>query len=409
MSTIPYQLGIVDINGCNRKHLRIRMYRLNEEQSKVVELVRKIADAEIAPHAADVDARGRFPREGLDALGRAGFLGLNIPKENGGMGQGLRVASAVLDEIAQRDASLAMVYKMHLCGCAAYIAYPQTGEMFFPQVVAGKHLSTLAWSEPGSRSHFWAPASQAVEQDGGKVVLNAQKSWVTSAGEADGYVVSTRTAAGTAGTDTMLYLVLKGDQGMRVSGKWDGLGMRGNASNPMVLENCTIPADRALSKRSEGFPTMLGVVLPWFNLGNEAISIGISEAAVATTTAHMTSKRFSDANNIRLADLPTLRARLAQMRIEVDKTRAHLVSVIDAVEKPVPQTTLLVLESKAVGADASIRVTDLGMLTCGGAAFSKHLSLERNFRDARAAYVMGPTSDVLLEFIGRALCGMELF
>src|ERR1039458_10182781 len=260
-------------------------YRLNAEQLTVVERARKIADEEIAPHAADVDAKGRFPREGIDALGRAGFLGLNIPKEKGGMGQGLRVASAVLDEIAQRDASLAMVYKMHLCGCACYVGFPQTGEEYFPKIVGGKHLSTLAWSEQGSRSHFWAPASQAAEKDG-KVVLNAQKSWVTSAGEADGYVVSTRTAGGTGPTDTMLYLVLKGDSGGRVAGAWNGLGMRGNASNPMVLEDASIPATRALCKKSEGFPTMLGVVLPWFNLGNEAISVGISEAAVAATRTY---------------------------------------------------------------------------------------------------------------------------
>lgn len=383
-------------------------YSLNPEQSTVVDRVRKIADEQIAPHAADVDAKGRYPREGMEALGRAGFLGLNIPKDKGGMGQGLRVACAVLDEIAQRDASLAMVYKMHLCGCAAYVAYPQTGERFFSQIVAGKHLTTLAWSEAGSRSHFWAPASQAAERDG-KVVLNAKKTMVTSAGEADGYVVSTRTAGGTSATDTMLYLVLKEDKGMRVSGVWNGLGMRGNASNPMVLENCTIPSDRALCKKSEGFPTMLGVVLPWFNLGNEAISVGITEATVAATTAHLTSTHFSDTNNSRLADLPTLRARLAQMRIETDTARAHLASVVHAVEQPSPQTTLMVLESKAVGAEAALRVTDLGMKACGGAAFRKDLSIDRLFRDARAAYVMGPTSDVLQEFIGRALCGMELF
>ncbi len=374
----------------------------------VVEKARKIADEDIAPHAGEVDAEGRFPKEGMEALGRAGFLGLNIPKEKGGMGQGLRVAAAVLDEIAQRDASLAMVYKMHLCGCSAYVAFPQVGEKYFPQVVAGKHLSTLAWSEYGSRSHFWAPASQAAERDG-QVVLNAQKSWVTSAGVADGYIVSTRTAGGTGATDTMLYLVLKEDGGMRVSGKWNGLGMRGNASNPMVLENCAIPADRALCKKSEGFPTMLGVVLPWFNLGNEAISVGIAEAAVAATTTHLTARRFSDMNNAPLSDLPTLRARLAQMRIFTDTARAHLVSVIDSVEQPGPQTTLLVLESKAVGADAALNVTDLAMKACGGAAFSKQLTLDRNFRDARAGYVMGPTSDVLQEFIGRALTGMQLF
>ena len=69
----------------------------------------------------------------------------------------------------------------------------------------------------------------------------------------------------------------------------------------------------------------------------------------------------------------------------------------------------MVLESKAVGAEAALIVTDLGMKACGGAAFRKDLSLERNFRDARAGYVMGPTSDVLQEFIGRALCGMPLF
>jgi alkylation response protein AidB-like acyl-CoA dehydrogenase len=384
------------------------MYRLNAEQTAVVERVRKIADEEIGAYASDVDAKGRYPREGMEALGRSGFLGLNIPKEKGGMGQGLRVAAAVLDELAQRDASLAMVYKMHLCGCACYVAFPQTGEKYFPKIVAGEHLTTLAWSEQGSRSHFWAPASQAAE-NGDKVVLNAQKSWVTSAGEADGYVVSTRTAGGTGATDTMLYLVLKGDSGMRVAGTWNGIGMRGNASNPMLLENCTIPADRALCKKSEGFPTMLGVVLPWFNIGNEAISVGICEAAVAATIAHLTTRRFSDMNNARLADLPTLRARLAQMRIETDRARAHLNSVLDAVEQPGPQTTLMVLESKAAGAEAALLVTDLGMKACGGAAFSRHLSLERNFRDARAGYVMAPTSDVLQEFIGRALCGMELF
>jgi alkylation response protein AidB-like acyl-CoA dehydrogenase len=383
------------------------MYQLNEEQKTIVKRASKLADEQIAPFAADVDAKSRFPREAIEALGHSGFLGLNVPVEQGGMGQGLRVACAVLDEIAQRDASVAMIYKMHLCGVSTYVAFPEATKEILRQVVAGKHLSTLAWSERGSRSHFWAPISQAALNNN-HVILNAEKSWVTSAGEADGYVVSTRTAGTSGPTDTMLYLVLKEDKGFSVKGPWNGLGMRGNASSPMTLENCTIPADRALSKQNEGFSTMLGVVLPWFNLGNAAISIGISEAAVTSTTSHLTMKRFEE-QGTRLADLPTLRARLAQMRIETDRTRAHLSSVVDSVEHPGAQTTLLVLESKSAGADAAIRVTDLGMLTCGGAAFSKHLSLERNFRDARAAAVMGPTSDVLQEFIGRALCGMPLF
>ena len=97
------------------------------------------------------------------------------------------------------------------------------------------------------------------------------------------------------------------------------------------------------------------------------------------------------------------------MRIRTDQARAHLVATLDAVEGGSDAAQLLVLESKTVGAEAAIDVTDKGMRACGGAAFSKHLGVERYFRDARAAAVMAPTSDVAYEFIGRALCGMELF
>ena len=383
------------------------MYRLNEEQAAVIEEVRRISDESIAPHAADVDERGRFPREAVDALARAGLLGLTIPTEYGGMGHGIRVAVAALDEIAQRCASTAMIYLMHLCGCSCYVARPRAAEGVLRQVARGEHLSTLAWSEKGSRSHFWAPVNQAA-QNNGSIVLNAEKSWVTSAGEAEGYVVSTRTAGGEEPTDTTLYLLLKEDGGFTVSDRWNALGMRGNASAPMTLEDCEIPAGRALTEPSDGFRTMLEVVLPWFNPGNAAVSVGIAEAATSATLSHLTSARLEHLDS-RLADFPVLRARLAQMRVGTDRARAHLAGVIDAVEDPGPNTVLLVLESKAAAAETARGVAELGMQACGGAAFSRHLSLERNFRDVHAASVMAPTSDVLFDFIGKALCGMDLF
>jgi alkylation response protein AidB-like acyl-CoA dehydrogenase len=206
----------------------------------------------------------------------------------------------------------------------------------------------------------------------------------------------------------MLYLVLKEDQGMAPSGPWNALGMRGNGSAPMTLSNVKVNPERALSDQSQGFVSMLQTVLPVFSIGNAAISIGVSEAAVQSTTGHLTGKGFEHLQS-KLADLPNLRARLAQMRIETDKGRAHLASVLDSVESGSPAAMLMILESKAAAGDAALVVTDLGMKTCGGAAFGKHLSVERNFRDARAMSVMAPTSDVLHDFIGKALCGMELF
>jgi alkylation response protein AidB-like acyl-CoA dehydrogenase len=183
--------------------------------------------------------------------------------------------------------------------------------------------------------------------------------------------------------------------------------MRGNASAPMHLESVAAGEDRTLSAPGQGFAAMMAI-LPVFQIGNAAISVGITEAAVRATQRHLTGSRFEHLDS-RLADLPVERARLAQMRTETDRARAHLTGVIDAVEQPGDATMLLVLEIKAAASETAMHVTDIGMQACGGAAFSKHLGLERNFRDARASAVMAPTTDHAYEFIGRALCGMELF
>ncbi len=383
------------------------MYRLDADQTALLDRVRTVADAALAPNADDVDQRGRFPAESIRALGEAGLLGLTVPTEFGGLGQGPRVMAAVLDELAQRCASTAMVYLMHVAGVAYYAARPDVAGDALREAAAGRHLSTLAWSEKGSRSHFWAPIGQAVATNG-HVTLRADKSWVTSAGIADGYVVSSRAPLSTGPLDSALYYVKKGDPGLAVSGPWVAMGMRGNASAPMTLDGTTIPADRLLSEPGKGMDAMLGIGLPIFAIGNAAVSLGIAESAVAGTQAHLTGKGFEHLGT-KLADLPNLRARLAKMRIETDRGRAHLGAVLDAVENPGPTTMLMVLEAKAAASDTALHVTDLAMKACGGAAFSRHLGIERNFRDARAGSVMAPTTDVLHDFIGKALCGMELF
>ena len=383
------------------------MYQLNPEQRRLIDRLTALADERIAPHAAEVDATASFPRESIAALGESGYLGLTIPPEFGGMGQGLRVAAAALDTIAQRCASTAMVYLMHICGVSCYVAAPGASTAELRAAAGGNHLSTLAWSERGSRSHFWAPVSQASERDG-SVVLNAEKSYVTSAGRADGYVVSTRWSEASTPTESMLYLVAAGTPGLEVAGEWEALGMRGNASAPMRLTGVTVPQDRALSEPGKGFETMLGVVLPWFQTGAAAVSVGIAEAATQAVQAHLGASQFEHLNSS-LADLPNLRARLAQMRIETDRARAHLVATLDAAEEGAPTAQLLVLESKAAAAETATMVTDIAMRAAGGAGMRSDLPLSRHFRDARAAGVMAPTTDVLHDFIGKALLGMDLF
>jgi alkylation response protein AidB-like acyl-CoA dehydrogenase len=385
------------------------MYRLSEEQQQIVALAAGVAQRHIGPNAARVDKDGTFPAESIAALGREGLLGLTIPTALGGRGQGLRTMAATLETVAQHCSSTAMVYLMHLCGVACYAAVPEKTGKFLRDAAAGRHLATVAFSEKGSRSHFWAPVSRAGRADSnGTVALNATKSFVTSAGHADGFVASTLTNGATQPLETTIYLLLRDDDGLSVSGSWSGLGMRGNASAPMTLENVRVGTDRALTADGKGLDMMLSVVLPAFQVGSAAVALGIAEAAVQATISHLTHARLEHMNTS-LAELPTLRARLAQMRIETDRARAHLCSVLDALETPGPATQLLVLEAKAAATEAAVTVTDLAMRACGGAAFAGAHGLDRLFRDARAPIVMAPTTDQAYDFIGRALCGMEVF
>ena len=374
----------------------------------MVATIAAVAEAEFAPRAASVDRAAAFPRESITALGALGFLGLTVPKEQGGLGHGLRTTAAVVEAIAQRCASTAMVYVMHLCGIACYAAVPDRTEPLLRLAASGRHLSTLAFSERGSRSHFWAPVSRAIRAHDGAVRITADKSFVTSAGHADGYVVSTLAADATQPLESSMYLVVKEDRGVSVSDEWVGLGLRGNASAPMRFDGVTVGPERALAPEGKGLDMMLGVVLPLFQIGTAAVGVGIAEAAVQATIEHVTRSRFEPSNSP-LAQLPTLRAQIARMRVETDRARAHLGAVLDAVESPGPDTQLMVLEAKASGTEAAVVVTDLAMRTCGGAAFAGAHGIERLFRDARAPIVMAPTTDVAHEFIGRALCGLEVF
>lgn len=379
------------------------MYALKPEHQDILQRAIQVADDVIAPRAASVDADAQFPLEGMTALANAGLYGLTISKEFGGLGGDLRLSIAVIDAISQRCPSTGMVYLMHLAGVSAYNAHPEACAEFLRAAAAGKHMSTLAWSEKGSRSHFWAPVSRSRHEDGA-VVLNAEKSWVTSAGFADGLV--TTSGNPTEGID--LLVVPKDTAGLTISGPWNGLGMRGNASAPMTFKEARISSSNLLGAPGGAFGTMMGAVLPQFQLGNAAVSLGVSEAAVAATQKHLTTSNFEHMGS-KLADLPNLRARLAEMRMSTDMARAHVVQTLAAIESGDPNATLLVLESKSVAAETAIKVTELAMRACGGAAFSKHLGVERLFRDSRAMAVMAPTSDAIHEFVGRALCGMELF
>jgi alkylation response protein AidB-like acyl-CoA dehydrogenase len=357
----------------------------------------------IGLHAMAVDSAGAFPRESIEALRAAGLLGLVSASDVGGGGEGLRAATQVVERIAQTCGSTAMIVCMHYAGVAVI-------EKFGPRpvreaIAAGKHLTTLAFSEAGSRSQFWAPTSTAARVNG-HVQLNASKSWITSAGEADSYVWSSRPVA--AGGMSTIWLVPASTDGLNIAAPFNGLGLRGNASSPVAARDAAVAPQDMLGEDGKGFDVMMSVVLPWFSLMNAAMSVGTMRAAVGKAAAHVGGTRLEHAGQS-LADLPTIRAYVARAQVKTDMAHALLMDSLDALERNRPDAMLRVLEVKAAAGEAALEVTDLAMRVCGGAAYRKEVGVERNFRDARASTVMAPTADALYDFIGKAVCGMPLF
>jgi alkylation response protein AidB-like acyl-CoA dehydrogenase len=373
-----------------------------------VQAAAAIAKEVAGPNAADVDQKARFPKESLVAIQAKGLAGLTVPADLGGKGQGPRVFSAVVEELAKACPSTAMVYVMHVSAVAPIIASKTLASRaaVLRDIAAGKHLTTLALSEKGSRSVFWIPMSK-LEGNGSDFKTSAQKSWVTSAGNADSYVSSAGLPGAKSPLESIIYLMDRKAAGVKVVSPFEGMGLRGNDSSPVSLENVKISKDALLCAPGEGIKVMLEMVLPWFAIGSAAMAHGLCLAAIGATAGHLSGAGF-EFNGSKLRDLPNLRARLADMSVRTEQSRALLGYTLGLMEKPSEITPLYVLQSRLAAVRAAVDVTDLAMKTCGGAAFSKHLPLERLFRDARAGWVMAPTADHLEDLIGKALTGLPL-
>jgi alkylation response protein AidB-like acyl-CoA dehydrogenase len=363
----------------------------------------RLSTTTITEAAAAVDRDGSFPRESIEALRSAGLLGALGSAESGGLGLGLAGAARIVRRVAEECGSTAMVLTMHYCGVVVLEAH---GTIEARRAAAsGHHLSTLAFSESGSRSHFWVPVSTAETRDG-HVVLNAAKSWVTSAPRATAYVWSSRPLSA-EGLST-IWLVPASSRGLEVRGPFEGLGLRGNDSSPVTATDVEVTRSAMLGADGQGFEIMMNVVLPVFSVLSAACSNGLMAGGLRRTIEHATRTRHSDTGTS-LADLPTIRNYIARMRVKADMSDALVTETLSAIAGKRPDATLRVLECKAAAGETANEVLDLAMRVCGGAAFRKEVGVERFFRDAHATGIMAPTTDMLYDFIGKAVCGMPLF
>lgn len=353
-------------------------------------------------HAADVDRRARFPRETVDALAQAGLLGLTVDAELGGRGEGAVQTYEVLSALAECCASSGMILTMHLVAVASLTSGNDGRfDAVLREIAAGRHLSTLALSEQATRSNFWISKGHTERCEGG-YRLRVEKSFVTSAGPAQSYVVSTATPERESLDDTELFFVRADGGGVEVLDWWQGSGLRGNASAPVRFD--TVVGERAhIGGPKGGRAILLEVILPWFQLGAASVSCGLARGAAVVTREHVVETRLEHLD-ARLVDQPVVRHGLGRLCAQVDALSGFVRSGAEAMAAGSLRTEQM-LGLKVVANEVALDVTDEAMRLGGGAAYAGRSPADRLFRDARAGIVMAPTADLLYDMIGRVVIG----
>jgi len=373
------------------------------EIGDVLDSTREAASSVVAAGAAAVDRERAYPAESLKALAAAGALGLVVPDEHGGSGGGLAALAEACEAIGAACASTGMVYVMHeVTAATVALGGGERVAELLPRLASGEVIGTLAFSERGTGAHFYNPELRA-ERTNGSVTITGRKSFVTSGGYADRYLVLLQgDADGTADA----YLVDGADPGVSFDGAWTGLGMAGNSSVAMDLAGVRVTEADRVGAPGAATELVFGVVAPFFLVGLSAVNVGIASAAAAAATAHAANRRYPDGSS--LAEVQFVQHLIADMDLATRQARL-LVRDAAALGDAGDESALVsIMEAKVASTEAAVAVTQKALEATGGQGYTPSLPIERHLRDARAGSVMAPTNAVLRTWIGKALAGLPV-
>ncbi len=368
----------------------------------------QVAEAVARPLVDRTDS-GVWPVEALSALRKAGLGGLAAPRTLGGSGLGLSGVAAVGEALGRVCASTALCFGMHAVGTAVIAAKPTDRQRteFLDAIVAGEHLTTLALSEPGTGAAFWLPQTR-MTQAGTGMRIDGEKSFVTNGSHADSYVVSTVAADPDAPVGEFSCVLVPGDaDGLSWQEGWNGIGMRGNSSRRALLEDVRVGAEHLLGAEGDQIWYVFEVVAPYFLMAMAGSYLGVAQASLDEATSHL-SRRAHAQTGRRLATEPILQHRLGELWAMVERTRRLVYWAAEEGDTGGPNALLGLTAAKAEVARCAVEVTNEAMTLVGGIGYRDRSPLERHLRDARAADVMSPTTDILRTWTGRAALGLPL-
>ena len=376
-------------------------YRLLEDHEAIREAVREVAEAKIAPFAAEVDEQARYPQEAHDALVETDFFAPHVPEEYGGVGADALATCIVIEEVARVCASSSLIPAVNKLGSLPLIlaADEDLKQRYLRPLAEGRTTFSYGLSEREAGSDTASMRCRAVA-DGDDWVLSGQKSWITNAGVSEYYTVLAVTDPdGPRGRNVTAFVVEKADEGFGFGEKERKLGIKGSPTRELHFDKCRIPGDRMVGEVGEGLKIALRT-LDHTRVTIGAQAVGIAQGALDQAVAYVKErKQFGS----RIADFQGIQFMLADMAMELEAARQMVYVAAAKSERNEADLPFFGAAAKCYASDVAMKVTTDAVQLLGGAGYTQDFPLERMMRDAKITQIYEGTNQVQRIVMARQL------
>jgi alkylation response protein AidB-like acyl-CoA dehydrogenase len=374
----------------------------------------------LRPNAIEADQKSIYPRKNVEALAKLRLLGALAPAKYGCRGENNVGITMIAETIARYGCpSTALIYMMHMVAVAGLV-YRADGnpeiQKLLSRIDADCLIGTASYTDPETGGHFWYPKTSGAKRVDGGWHVHKKAAWTTSSGYADWYVTQT-TSPDFKGdySDLSVFLFYK-DEVKGSPGKWEAMGMHGNQSGPVEIDN-VVPLNRMVGPPGDGARSNDEAIDPLAMLMYAGSYNGLALACIDVAKRHVTRKTHAQFGR-RVADYPTTQDSFGRAVMEVEASRLAAYSVAKAIDDATENGSWEIYERdreamprakfshwcfqlKYLSTKAASELSDKMLQACGGRGYMRELDLERLVRDSKAGWVMGPSNEVTSQLVGK--------
>ena len=375
-------------------------FELTKQQEMARTTLRRFAETEVKPLAAEIDATHRFPTETVEKMAKLGIMGIPFPKEYGGAGGDYLTYSIAVEELSKVCATTGVIVSAHTSLCCGPIYYFGTEEQkkkYLPDLCSGKKLGAFGLTEPGAGTD--AAGQQTVaELVDDHYVINGSKVFITNAGTAETYVVFAMTdkSKGTKGISA--FIIEKDFPGFSVGKTEDKMGICGSSTTELIFTDMIVPKENLLGELNRGFSIAMHT-LDGGRVGIASQALGIAEGALETTVKYMKERvQFGKP----ISAFQGLQWMCADMETQIQAAKLLVYSAAMKKQNGGKYTKDAAM-AKLFASETAMEVTTKCVQLHGGYGYTRDYPVERMMRDAKITEIYEGTSQVQRMVISGAM------